>query len=100
LFGARIVAGMMLWGLWALLGQPTPAPSPSHLVVGLAVAAAALIVIVAAAGLRVAVLPTAVWSVAIGRLPRISRLPRLLDPDAAGRPRSRAPTSGPAVLAL
>jgi Family of unknown function (DUF6412) len=98
--GAGIVAGMMLWGLWALLGLDTPGSSPTHLVMGLAVAAAALIVIVAAASLRVAPLPSAVWSLAVGRRNRISVLPRLLDPNAAGRPRPRAPTSGLAALAL
>jgi hypothetical protein len=94
-----IVGGMMLWGLWAILGWQTPGAAPSHLVVGLAVAIAALIVVVAAAGLRVAALPAAVWSVTVGRRARVARLPRLLDPDAAGRPRPRAPTSGPAALA-
>lgn len=98
--GPGIVARMTLWGLWAMLGLSTPAPSSSHLVLGLAVALAALIVIVAAAGLRAAARPSAVWSIAVGRRARATTLPRLLDPDAAGRPRPRAPTSGPAALAL
>jgi hypothetical protein len=91
---------MMLWGLWALLGLQSPVPSPSHLVFGLAVAVAALLIVVAAAVLRVAPLPAAVWSITAGRRARSSHLPRLLDPDAAGRPRPRAPTSGPAAVSL
>jgi hypothetical protein len=91
---------MVLWGLWAMLGLHTPASSSSHLVLGLAVVVAALIVVVAAAGLRVAALPAAVWSIAVGRRARTTTLPRLLDPDAAGRPRPRAPTPGPTALAL
>jgi hypothetical protein len=92
-----IVVAMLLWGLWALFALQSPAPS-SHLVLGLAVAAAALLVVVAAAGLRLAPIPAAAWSRAIARRVRVERLPRLLDPDAAGRPRPRAPTSGPAAL--
>jgi hypothetical protein len=90
---------MLLWGLWALFAVQSPVPS-SHLVLGLAVAAAALLIVVAAAGLRLAPIPAAAWSPAVARRVRIERLPRLLDPDAAGRPRPRAPTSGPAALGL
>jgi hypothetical protein len=100
LSGPGIVARMMLWGLWAMLGLSAPAPSSSHLVLGLAVAVAALIVVVAAAGLRSAALPAAVWSIAVGRRARATTVPRLLDPGAAGRPRPRAPAPGPAALAL
>jgi hypothetical protein len=94
-----IVGGMLLWGLWALFALQSPAPS-SHLVLGLAVAAAALLIVVAAAGLRLAPIAAAAWSHAVARRVRVERLPRLLDPDAAGRPRPRAPTSGPAALGL
>ena len=94
-----IVVGMLLWGLWAFFALQSPAPS-SHLVLGLAVAVAALLVVVAAAGLRIAPIPAAEWSRAVARRVRVGRLPRLLDPDAAGRPRPRAPTSGPAALGL
>jgi hypothetical protein len=100
-----IVARMMLWGLWALLapltpGLPAPGAAPSHLVMGLAVAVATLIVVVAAAGLRFATLPVAIWSISVGRRARVFGPPRLQDPDAAGRPRPRAPTTGLAALAL
>jgi hypothetical protein len=89
---------MLLWGLWALLGLQSPVSSSSHLVLGLAMVAAALLIVVAAAGLRFAPPPAAVWSRAIERRARISRLPRLLDPDAAGRPRPRAPTTRPTAI--
>jgi hypothetical protein len=94
-----IVVRMLLWGLWALFALQSPAPS-SHLVLGLAVAAAALLIVVAAAGIRLAPVPAAAWSRAIARRVRVERLPRQLDPDAAGRPRPRAPTAGPAALGL
>jgi hypothetical protein len=92
---AGIVSRMLLWGLWALVGLQPPTAS-SQLVLGLAVVAAALLVIVAAAGLRVLPLPVA-WSPGGGRRDRPARLARLLDPDAAGRPRPRAPTPAPAA---
>jgi hypothetical protein len=96
--GVAIVGRMLLWGLWAFVGLHAPASSSSsQLVFGLAVVAAALL-IVAAAGLRVLPLPTAFWSRSIGRRVRVSRLSRQLDPDAAGRPRPRAPTPAPAAL--
>ena len=92
---------MVFWGLGALLGLELPfaSQSSSHLVFGLAVVVAALLVVVAAAsGLRLAALPAGSRAVAVGRRARVRRLPRLLDPAAAGRPRPRAPTRVPAVF--
>jgi hypothetical protein len=96
---AGIVWRMVLYGLWALAGLQSPASS-TQLVLGLAVVAAALLIVVAAAGLRVLPLPVAFWSQGGGRRVRVTRPPRQLDPDAAGRPRPRAPTQGPAALRL
>jgi Family of unknown function (DUF6412) len=98
--GGRIVGAMTMWGLWALVGLHVPASPSTPLVLGLAVVAAALLIVVAAAGLRVLPLPTAFWSRSVGRRVRVSRLPRLLDPNAAGRPRPRAPTPAPAAFGL
>ena len=94
---AGIVAGMLLWGLWVLFGLQSPALS-SHLVLGLAVVAAALLIVLAAAGLHVAPPSPAAGSRAVGGRALIRRPPRLLDPDAAGRPRPRAPTPGLTAL--
>ncbi len=93
---------MFLCGLWTLVGLHSPAsPAAStQLVLSLAVVAAALLIVVAAAGLRILPLPVAFWSRGSGQRVRITRLPRLLDPDAAGRPRPRAPTSAPAALSF
>ena len=95
---AGIVGRMLLWGLWALFGLQSPAPSSSHLVLGLAVAAAALLIVLAAAGLHVVPPSRAARSRAVGGRALIRRPPRILDPDAAGRPRPRAPASGPTAL--
>jgi hypothetical protein len=81
---------MLLWALSLLL---SPAPSATHLVLGLAVVLAALIVAVATglgevrSALRTAPRQTALRS----DRPR----PRLADPNAAGRPRPRAPSAYP-----
>jgi hypothetical protein len=84
---------MLLWGFWVLAAVAGPAPS--HAVLGLAVIAAALLIVallvpplasVAAPGL-----------VAFARRARAFAPPRLIDPDAAGRPRSRAPSVCPAA---
>jgi Family of unknown function (DUF6412) len=85
---------MLFWGLWVLAALQSSAPS-AHVALGLAVVAAALLVVLAAACLPV--LPAA----PAGRVgpvrpsARMRRLPRLLDPDAAGRPRPRAPSAYP-----
>jgi hypothetical protein len=81
---------MLLWALALLL---SPTPSTTQLVLGLAVVLAALIV-AAATG-------TGTWRAQLPAVPgqkapsREFRLPRLADPDAAGRPRPRAPSAYP-----
>lgn len=81
-----------MWGFWALAALVGPAQhGPASLVLGLAVVAAALLV-AAAAGLP-ALVPAAVPRLrAFARRVRSRERFRLLDPDAAGRPRPRAPT--------
>jgi hypothetical protein len=90
---------MLLLGFWVLAAAQSPGTSSSsQLVLGLAAVAAAMLVVLAAAVLAVpAPLPAAAGP-ARGVRARVRRLPRLLDPDAAGRPRPRAPTACPAVL--
>ena len=83
---------MVLWLLTLLL---SPAPSTSHLVVTLAVVAAALVILLAAAGVTVPA--RAPSRTAPGRRAGPRVLPRLTDPDAAGRPRPRAPSAHPAA---
>jgi hypothetical protein len=88
---------MLLWGFWVLAALQSPTSSSAQLAFGLAVVAAALLVVVAAAGLPV--LPP-VRSAGFGHVERRARtkhVPRLLDPDAAGRPRPRAPSAYPAA---
>jgi hypothetical protein len=93
---------MLLWGFWVLAALQFPLSAPAgtssaQLALGLAVVAAALLAVAAAAGLPV--LPS-VRSAAPGpvqRRDRTTRVPRLLDPDAAGRPRPRAPAPCPAA---
>ena len=83
---------MLLEGFWALaaLLDPTSAGVPAQLVLGLALVAAAAL-IVAATGLPV-IAPAGAPSVrAFARRAAVAVRPRLSDPDAAGRPRSRAP---------
>jgi uncharacterized protein DUF6412 len=83
---------MALWGFWALVGLIAPAltePAPGRLALGLAVAFAAVLVI---AALRPAPTVTVAAGVrAFARRARTAVRPRLVDPDAAGRPRARAP---------
>jgi hypothetical protein len=87
---------MLLLGFWAFAALQSPAPS-SHLVLGLAVVAAALLVVLAAAGVPALAAPLRSAGVAFARRSRVRKLSRLLDPDAAGRPRPRAPTACPAA---
>ncbi len=83
---------MVLWLLTLLL---SPAPSTTHLVVTLTVVAAALLIVLATAGAGV---PARAPSLAVpGRRDALIVLPRLIDPDAAGRPRPRAPSAHPAT---
>jgi Family of unknown function (DUF6412) len=85
---------MLLWGFWALL-NPAVLTEPTHLVVALAVVAAALVVV----ALRLPALrsPGAPAWRAFARRARTAPRPRLIDPDAAGRPRPRAPSVCPAA---
>jgi hypothetical protein len=84
---------MLLWGFWVLAVLADPAPS--HAVLGLAVVAAALLIV---AFLPPAPAPPAAPGVvAFARRARTSAPPRLIDPDAAGRPRPRAPSACPAA---
>jgi hypothetical protein len=88
---------MLLWGFWVLAALLNPAqPGPAHLVFGLAVVAAALLM-VAAIGLPVLVPAGAPGVRAFARRARTAARPRLIDPDAAGRPRPRAPSACPAA---
>jgi hypothetical protein len=91
---------MVLLGFWVFAALQSPAAgSSAQLALGLTVAAAALLVVLAAAA--VVPLPTLRPTAARAGLAaraRIRRLPRLLDPDAAGRPRPRAPSAYPAVV--
>jgi hypothetical protein len=89
---------LLTWAYAALVGV---VPTPAHLAVGLAAATAVLLAVVLAAALAASTLPGAArtqgFPAAARRRPARS-LPRLIDPDAAGRPRSRAP-SAPLVAA-
>lgn len=100
---------MLLLGCWvfaALQSPPQSLPqslsqgSAAQLVLGLAVVGAALLVLLAAAAAIVLPAPRPA-SAGLGLAARalLLRLPRLLDPDAAGRPRPRAPSARPTVLA-
>jgi hypothetical protein len=94
---------MGLWGFWVLatLQSAVPSsvgpPSPAQFALGLAVVAAALLVVVAAAGLPIRLRSAPNGFRATGDRARIRRVPRLIDPDAAGRPRPRAPSAFPAA---
>jgi hypothetical protein len=91
---------MLLLGCWVHAALQSPlGGSSTSLVLGLAVVAAALLVVLAAAA---AIALPALRPASAGPGPaarvRTRRLPRLLDPDAAGRPRPRAPSACPAVV--
>ncbi|WP_213007326.1 DUF6412 domain-containing protein [Paractinoplanes toevensis] len=89
---------MLLEGFWALaaLLDPTPSGAPAQLVLGLALVAAAIVIIAATA---LPALPPAMplATFALSRRARATERPRLADPDAPGRPRSRAPSPAPAA---
>jgi hypothetical protein len=82
---------MLLWGFWVLVTLLDPAQRhPAHLMLGLAVVAAALLVVAVTA--RPALVPPAVPGLrAFARRARTAARPRVVDPDAPGRPRPRAP---------
>jgi hypothetical protein len=100
LLNRRTVDAMLLLGFWVFAALQSPAPgSSAPLVLGLAAVAAALLVVLAAAAVipLPALRPTAA-GVGLAARAKVRRLPRLLDPDAAGRPRPRAPSAYPAVV--
>ncbi|WP_246016983.1 DUF6412 domain-containing protein [Micromonospora pisi] len=83
------------WWAYALAHVVTVATQPSELLAGAAVAAATLLVIAVAVRL-VGTVPgagnAARRGLTIRERARRARIPRQLDPDAAGRPRPRAPS--------
>jgi hypothetical protein len=88
---------MLLWAAVVALGNSALLdPTPGHLMAALAVVLAALLV---AAAMAIPV-TYAAWAPS-GRLAarrsRAIALPRFVDPNAAGRPRPRAPSGGPAT---
>jgi len=85
---------MLLQGFWAFAALLDPA-QPAQLVLGLAVVAAALLIAVAIALPVLA--PAAPAAQTFARRARTTTRPRLTDPDAAGRPRPRAPAARPAA---
>ncbi|WP_030436371.1 DUF6412 domain-containing protein [Actinoplanes subtropicus] len=91
---------MLLQGIGAFVAlvDPTRAGAPGQLVLGLALVATAVLLIAAAAALPVPALFAAPTVRAFARRARVTCRPRLADPDAAGRPRSRAPS--PALAAV
>lgn len=91
---------MLQLGFWVFAALQTPTPSSAQLMLGLAVVAAALLMVLAAAGVPAPVLRPTAGLAALAMRSRVGRLPRLLDPDAAGRPRPRAPSAYPAVPVL
>jgi hypothetical protein len=89
---------MLLEGFWALAALLDPTRgAPGQLVLGLALVAAAVILIAAATAVPVPALLAAPAVRAFARRARFAARPRLADPDAAGRPRSRAPSFTPAA---
>jgi hypothetical protein len=84
---------MLFWAVVAAVSSP--ALDPSQLLVGGLVVVVAALLIVAAAGLPLWPAPGPVaWRVVAQRTAEW-RPSRLADPDAAGRPRPRAPTAYP-----
>jgi hypothetical protein len=85
---------MLLWGFWVLAALSNPA-HPTSVVLGLAVIAAALLIVALWAPTPA---PAAASSeIAFARRARTAARPRQIDPDAAGRPRPRAPSVCPAA---
>jgi hypothetical protein len=87
---------MMVWGFWVLAALHFPASSSGQLALGLAVIAAAFLV-ARSAGLCLPALAAPAPSRARGFWALLRAVPRLADPDAAGRPRSRAPSAAVAA---
>jgi len=80
--------------LWALAVLVSPGPDTSVLVLGLAVVTAALVLALALAGVATES-TTRTAGPPVSHRTACRHLPRLLDPDAPGRPRPRAPTAYP-----
>jgi Family of unknown function (DUF6412) len=82
--------------LWVLTVVVNPAPATTPLLLTLAVVAAALLLLLAASGVTEVARPEPMPA----RADRVGArgLPRLRDPDAAGRPRPRAPSAYPTAV--
>lgn len=84
------------WWAYALAHVVTVATQPAELLAGAAVAAAAALLAVAVAVHLLGAAPgagnAARRTLTIRERARRARIPRQLDPDAAGRPRPRAPS--------
>jgi hypothetical protein len=96
------ILGTFWSGAWLLATAPVDAPSLSSLSSLTAVAALALLGALTAGAMRRAVAAGSRPAFApIPVRPRSTRgdetVPRLFDPDAAGRPRPRAPSADPAA---
>lgn len=87
-----------IWaGVWLFLATPSPADVLS---LGAVVAIAALAILAAGALLRAATTggtPATPATVGPATIGAAHPVPRLCDPDAAGRPRPRAPSADPAA---
>ena len=79
--------------LWVFALVVSPAPSSSHLLLTLAAVAAALLLLLATSGVAAPAGPAPMAAAAHRAGAR--GLPRLRDPEAAGRPRPRAPSAYP-----
>jgi hypothetical protein len=88
----------MPWSLvWVFAALLHSVPEQAPFGAGLATAAAVLIAVLLAASLAASALPVgdrAHGFPAATRRRHTRAVPRLIDPDAAGRPRSRAPSAG------
>ena len=91
---------MLLWSFWVLAALLHPAllqpgqTAPAPIVVGLALVALLVVAAVSVPRLTPAAAPGVR---AFARRARVSAPSRLIDPDAAGRPRPRAPSVCPAT---
>jgi hypothetical protein len=85
---------MLFWTVVAAVSHP--ALDPSQLLVGgLAVVVVALLIVAATLGLSLPTGPSQVTWQVVARLVATWRPSRMADPDAAGRPRPRAPSAYP-----
>jgi hypothetical protein len=86
---------MLLFWLFAVL--QSPASPAGQLALGLAVVAAALVLVLAVVAVRALPPVAGRGPLAADRRARNHRVTRVADPDAAGRPRPRAPSAFPAA---